>query len=133
LLGARVWLALGDYARLLRLGSAGLFLRNRRDSWFAGHGSRSELIGPMPARRILCDWLSLRSKIFEDTLAVALADQHEPQGLAVIARSSHKRRGFTVLVALHLALVLRLRGNFRLHSNLAALPFRAEEWQGLSG
>lgn len=43
---------------------------------------------------------------------MALADQHEPQGLAVIARSSHKRRGFTVLVALHLALVLRLRGTF---------------------
>ena len=111
LLGARVWLVLGDYTRLLGLGSAGLFLRNRRDSWFAGHGSRSELIGPMPARSILCDWLSLRSKIFEDTLAVALRSARAP-GLAVIARSSHKRRGFTMLVAL----------------DRAALPFRAEEW-----
>ena len=62
-----------------------------------------------------------------------LADQHEPQGLAVIARSSHKRRGFTVLVALHLALVLRLRRDFQLHSTGRPLPFRGRGMFGLSG
>jgi hypothetical protein len=53
---------------------------------------------------------------FEDTLAVALADQHEPQGLAVIARSSHKRRGFTVARCAALGASPQAEGDFRLHS-----------------